>query len=65
MHYVKDYWFLAVFVGTLIIGWTNITGEIKYQDARISALEKRASASDEIISKIANDVSFIRGRLEK
>jgi len=65
LTHIKEYWFLALFVGTIIIGWTNITGEIRYQDARISALEKRTSDIDVLIGKIASDVAYIRGRLEK
>lgn len=65
LTHIKDYWFLALFIGTLIVGWSNITGEIRYQDARITALEKRTSDIDVLIGKIASDVSYIRGKLEK
>lgn len=59
------WWFIVLFIGTIIVGWTNISNEIKFQEARISALENRAIKVDSVLSQMASDVSFIRGRLEK
>lgn len=64
-EYLKEFWFIVLFIGTIIIGWTNITNEIKYQDARITALEVRSKDVDETLAQVAADVSFIRGKLEK
>ncbi len=63
--YLKEGWFIVLFIGTIIVGWTNISNEIKFQEARISALENRAIKVDSVLSQMASDVSFIRGRLEK
>lgn len=64
-EYLKEFWFVVLFIGTLIVGWTNITNEVKYQDARISALEARSKIVDTTLSQMATDVSFIRGKLEQ
>lgn len=64
-EYLKEFWFVVLFIGTIIIGWTNIQNEVKYQDARITALETRSKAVDDTLAKMASDVSFIRGKLEK
>lgn len=64
-EYLKEFWFVVLFIGTLIVGWTNITNEVKYQDARISALEARSKVVDTTLAQMATDVSFIRGKLEQ
>jgi len=64
-HLIKDFWPIIIFLGTITVGWANISSEIKYQDARIVTLEKRASAVDSLLNQVASDVSFIRGKLEK
>lgn len=64
-EYLKEFWFVVLFIGTLVVGWTNITNEVKYQDARISALEARSKIVDTTLSQMATDVSFIRGKLEQ
>lgn len=65
MDRVKEFWFIVLFIGTLIIGWNNITNEVKYQDARISALEARSKVVDTTLTQVASDVAYIRGKLEK
>ena len=62
--YFKEFWPIVVFVGTIIVGWTNINGELRYQEARISALEARSNATDTTLAKMASDVAYIRGKLE-
>lgn len=64
-EYLKEFWFIVLFIGTLVIGWTNITNEVKYQDARITALEARSKVVDTTLNQMASDVSYIRGKLEK
>lgn len=65
LFYLKEGWFIVLFIGTIVVGWTNISNEIKYQEARISALENRGKDVDSILTQIASDLSFIRGKLEK
>jgi len=65
MEYLKEFWFIVLFIGTLVVGWTNITNEIKYQEARILVLETRGRDVDDVLVNIAKDLSFIRGKLEK
>jgi hypothetical protein len=65
LYYLKEGWFILLFIGTIVVGWTNITNEIKYQDIRIKSLENRSKAVDDTLSQIASDLSFIRGKLEK
>lgn len=62
---IKEFWFIVLFIGTLIIGWNNITNEVKYQNARISALEARSKVVDTTLTQVASDVAYIRGKLEK
>ena len=62
--YFKEFWPIVVFIGTIIVGWTNINGELRYQEARISALEVRSNATDTTLAKMASDVAYIRGKLE-
>ena len=64
-EYLKEFWFIVLFVGTLIIGWTNITNEVKYQDARISSLEARSKVVDSTLNQMASDVSYIRRKIKK
>ena len=64
LNYLKEFWFIVLFIGTLIVAWTTISNDIKYQDARISALEARSNVFDQTLSKMAADVSYIRGKLE-
>lgn len=49
---VKDYWFIAAFVGTIIVGWTQF-------DARISALERNDESQDTKIEAIVTDLRNI------
>lgn len=62
--YFKEFWPIVVFIGTIIVGWTNINGELRYQDARISVLETRSNTTDTTLAKMASDIAYIRGKLE-
>jgi uncharacterized coiled-coil protein SlyX len=55
---LKDYWFIIVFIGTLIVTWTQF-------DSRISSLERNDSAQDTKIETIIDKLSdFQTGQAE-
>ena len=58
LKHVKDYWFILVFIGTLIVTWTQF-------DARISALERNDSTQDVKIETIVEKLNdFQAGQVE-
>jgi len=61
---IKEFWFVALVFASIITGWTSIRNDVKYQEARITALEVRSKVVDETLNKVASDVSYIRGLLE-
>lgn len=65
MQFFKEYWFIGGIIVSLIVGWTTLSNQVKFQEARIAALEARSNSFDDTLSKISSDVSYIRGRLEK
>lgn len=64
LNYLKEFWFIVLFIGTIIVAWTTVTNDLKYQEARITALEVRSKVVDQTLSQMAADVSYIRGKLE-
>jgi len=62
---LKEFWFIALLIGSIITGWTSIDSQVKYQEARITALESKANDVSSTLSKMASDLAYIRGKLEK
>ena len=55
---LKEYWFILVFIGTLIVTWTQF-------DARISSLERNDSNQDVKIETIVDKLNdFQSGQVE-
>ena len=57
MQQLKDYWFLIVFLGALVMGWANF-------DSRISSIEATQERQSPIYIQIQKDIVEIKTTLE-
>ena len=39
-EYVKEYWFMIVFIGMVVVSWTTFSGELKALENRVTELER-------------------------
>lgn len=79
LKFIKSYWFIIVFIGSLVAGWVNFTNTdaiaAKRDDAaveRISLLEEQHAEQDKVqnliqvqLSQIQTDLQWIKLNLKK
>lgn len=41
---LKDYWFVLVFIGTIIVGWTNFNARITANETAITDIKQNVAA---------------------
>lgn len=65
LTYTKDYWFLILFVGTLIVTWVKKNATLTQHEKRITVIEAKVDANYELLQSIKLDVAVIRTKIEK
>lgn len=61
---LKEYWFLFIFIGMLIIGWTRIDNSVQAQSNRLDKAEQNISNQAAVVQSIAVDISSIKTTLD-
>lgn len=57
--YIKEYWFIIVFIGMLVVSWTTFTSRLKAVEDRLHQLEEKSASLEQI--KI--DIAVIKEKL--
>lgn len=63
--HLKEYWFIIIFLGTLVMGWTNVQNDIVSQEARIKALEAQSQKINDNLVQVGLDIAVIKQILIK
>jgi len=58
-RYLREYWFIIIFIGMVIVSWTTFSGRLASAEARIRILEEKVSSLEQI--KI--DIAVIKEKL--
>lgn len=69
---LRDNWFLVVFIGSIIIGWSTLNSRVEYLEQRITKVEDLAEQQQKqnnditgAIIEIKANYLFIKEKLEK
>lgn len=57
--YLREYWFMIVFIAMVIVSWTTFSNRLSVVEERVTNLEKTVSALEQI--KI--DIAVIKEKL--
>ncbi|MGV8131588.1 MAG: hypothetical protein ACP5N7_05820 [Candidatus Pacearchaeota archaeon] len=67
---IKEYWFIMIFIGTLIMGWANFSAADVSANKRLESLETSHKTQEQTqnmiqvqLSQIQTDLGWIRERL--
>lgn len=52
-EYVKEYWFMIVFIGMVIVSWSTFSGELKALENRVTELERVIVSFEQVRVDIA------------
>lgn len=52
---IKDNWFLIIFLGSLVIGWTHMQSRVTVLEQTVSQLQVLATQSEKDISRLDNE----------
>lgn len=66
--FLRQYWFLLVFIGSVLIAWTNVKNSLNDNDKRIIRLEMQYENVSELrndITEIKTSLKFIEGRFKE
>lgn len=61
--HLKDYWFIIVFLGMVVVSWTTFTSRLDAVESRLTRLEDSFGALELVridIAVIKNDISSIK-----
>ena len=61
---LKDYWFVLIFIGTIIVTWTQFDSRITANEKNIIALETQAVTSAASLVVIQTNIAEIKATLE-
>lgn len=65
---VKEYWFMIIFIGMVIVSWTTFSQRLTVLEGRVTKLEVALDALEQIrtdIAVIKNDIISIKQTLRQ
>jgi len=57
--YLKEYWFIIIFIGMVVVSWTTFSNRLASLEERVKVLEDKSQALEQI--KI--DIAVIKEKL--
>lgn len=65
MKMLKDYWFLILFMGMLVIGWTNIVARQNTSDSDLRRLEIQIDNQGKQLDIVSNNLNSLNVEIGK
>lgn len=62
---IKSWWVIVLFIGSLIVTWTNFDNAINTHEVRLKELENQNKQWVITLQQIQVDVAIIRTKLDK
>lgn len=64
---IKEYWFIIIFIGMVVVSWTTFTARLSNLEDRVKAMESAILSFDQVridIAVIKNDIGAIKERIK-
>lgn len=61
---LKDYWFILMFIGTIVVGWVQFDGRISQSEKDISLLKSQYETQNITLNNMQNNLVEIKTTLE-
>lgn len=61
---LKDWWFIVIFIGTMIVGWTNFENRISQLEVQTTKIVEAQDNHNIVYVEIQKDIVEIKTTLE-
>lgn len=61
---LKDYWFIIVFIGTIIVGWVQFDARITANEKDIGVLQAQVAVQNNTLVTLQTNLAEIKTTLE-
>lgn len=60
LQFLSEYWLILLFIGSLIVTWTQFQGRISSLEDRVAKVESEQAAQSTTLNQITNDITEIK-----
>lgn len=64
LKFLKEYWFVIVFIGSVIVTWTQFSTRITALEVQTSRLDAKIEATNSQVSAIQADIAELKANVQ-
>lgn len=64
LKFLKEYWFVIVFIGSIIVTWTQFSTRITALEVQTSKLDAKIEATNSQVSAIQADIAELKANVQ-
>jgi len=64
LKFLKEYWFVIVFIGSIIVTWTQFSTRITALEVQTAKLDAKIEATNSQVSAIQADIAELKANVQ-